>query len=317
MPTPTLHDPELCQALLRRLEDTLDRPMRFMEVCGTHTVSIFRGGLRTLLPEQVTHLTGPGCPVCVTHDREVAAFLKLAEQPNVIIATFGDLLRVLASLAPAEREPGEVAPLSVPQHGSGEDLPPLCCFDLGCCDEDGRPLPLVLDPAARGMGAHAGDVLAVWGPDAHCLPLAELLGSLAPLGMTFALPEAALEACLSLEQLGGHLYGLPALTALTALPETVHRACGRLDGILLCAPADRALAADEMEALCRSAKACGVRYVYALRWLHAGDAAHAAPWQEAGEAAARELGLPWRVVCVDDGGRPPIPANWATCWPVP
>lgn len=59
MPTPTLHDPELCQALLRRLEDLLDRPMRFMEVCGTHTVSIFRGGLRTLLPEQVTHLTGP------------------------------------------------------------------------------------------------------------------------------------------------------------------------------------------------------------------------------------------------------------------
>ena len=223
------------------------------------------------------------------------------------VATVGDLLRVLVSLAPAEREPGEVAPLSAPQHGSGEDLPPLCCFDLGCCDEDGRPLPLVLDPAARGMGAHAGDVLAVWGPDAQALPLAELLGALAPLGMTFALPDAALEDCLSLEQLGGHLYGLPALTALTALPETVHRACGRLDGILLCAPADRALAADEMEALCRSAKACGVRYVYALRWLHAGDAAHAAPWQEAGEAAARELGLPWRVVCVDDGGRPPIP----------
>ena len=94
MPTPTLHDPELCQALLRRLEDLLDRPMRFMEVCGTHTVSIFRGGLRTILREQVTHLTGPGCPVCVTHDREVAAFLKLAEQPNVIIATFGDLMRV-------------------------------------------------------------------------------------------------------------------------------------------------------------------------------------------------------------------------------
>ena len=94
MPTPTLHDPKLCQALLRRLEDLLDRPMRFMEVCGTHTVSIFRGGLRTLLPAQVTHLTGPGCPVCVTHDREVAAFLKLAEQPDVIIATFGDLMRV-------------------------------------------------------------------------------------------------------------------------------------------------------------------------------------------------------------------------------
>ena len=190
------------------------------------------------------------------------------------VATVGDLLRVLASLAPAEEAPGEAAPLSAPRHGSGEDLPPLCCFDLGCCDEDGQPLPLALDPAARGMGAHAG---------------------------------AALEACLPLEKLGGHLYGLPALTSFTALPEAVHRACGRLDGILLCAPAGGDLPADAMEALCRSARACGVRYVYALRWLHAGGAAHAAPWQEAGEAAARELDLPWRVVCVDDGGRPPIP----------
>lgn len=223
------------------------------------------------------------------------------------VATVGDLLRVLASLAPAEEVPGEAAPLSAPRHGSGEDLPPLCCFDLGCCDEDGQPLPLALDPAARGMGAHAGDVVAVWGPEAHRLPLAELLGSLAPLGMTFALPGAALEACLPLEKLGGHLYGLPALTSFTALPEAVHRACGRLDGILLCAPAGGDLPADAMEALCRSARACGVRYVYALRWLHAGGAAHAAPWQEAGEAAARELDLPWRVVCVDDGGRPPIP----------
>lgn len=93
-PRPTLHDPQLCQALLHRLNSLLDRPLRFMEVCGTHTVSIFRGGLRSLLPESVTHLTGPGCPVCVTHDREVAAFLKLAERPDVIIATFGDLMRV-------------------------------------------------------------------------------------------------------------------------------------------------------------------------------------------------------------------------------
>ena len=93
-PRPTLHDPQLCQALLHRLDSLLDRPLRFMEVCGTHTVSIFRGGLRSLLPESVTHLTGPGCPVCVTHDREVAAFLKLAERPDVIIATFGDLMRV-------------------------------------------------------------------------------------------------------------------------------------------------------------------------------------------------------------------------------
>lgn len=95
---PTLHDPALCRALTRRLEDLLQRMttprLRFMEVCGTHTVAIFRGGLRSLLPEGVTHLTGPGCPVCVTDDSEVAAFFKLAEQPGVILATFGDLMRV-------------------------------------------------------------------------------------------------------------------------------------------------------------------------------------------------------------------------------
>ena len=90
-------DPELCQGLLARLESLLracGRPVRFMEVCGTHTVSIFQSGLRSLLPEGLTHLSGPGCPVCVTHDAEVGAMLELARRDGVIIATFGDLLRV-------------------------------------------------------------------------------------------------------------------------------------------------------------------------------------------------------------------------------
>lgn len=90
-------DPELCKGLLHKLEQRLNelgRPLRFMEVCGTHTVSIFRSGLRSLLPASVKHLSGPGCPVCVTHDREVAAYLELAQKNEVIIATFGDLMRV-------------------------------------------------------------------------------------------------------------------------------------------------------------------------------------------------------------------------------
>lgn len=93
----SFHDPALCRALLGRLERelaALGRPVRFMEVCGTHTVSIFRSGLRSLLPEGLEHLSGPGCPVCVTHDSEVAAFIRAAEKPDVIVATFGDLLRV-------------------------------------------------------------------------------------------------------------------------------------------------------------------------------------------------------------------------------
>ena len=88
-------NPQLCHSLLDRLNRALDgRSMRFMEVCGTHTVAIFQSGLRSLLPSSVTHLSGPGCPVCVTHDAEVAAFLDLAGRDRVIIATFGDLMRV-------------------------------------------------------------------------------------------------------------------------------------------------------------------------------------------------------------------------------
>lgn len=86
-------DPELCKALLDRINTELSGELRFMEVCGTHTVSIFRSGVRSLLSDKIVHLSGPGCPVCVTHDSEVAAFLELAGR-NAIIATFGDLMRV-------------------------------------------------------------------------------------------------------------------------------------------------------------------------------------------------------------------------------
>jgi len=87
-------DPALCRKMLDRMEAGLDRDLRFMEVCGTHTVAIFQSGLRSLLPEKVIHLSGPGCPVCVTHESEVNAFLDLAGRDNVIMATFGDLMRV-------------------------------------------------------------------------------------------------------------------------------------------------------------------------------------------------------------------------------
>ncbi len=88
-------NPETCKPLLEKLTRLLDgKEMRFMEVCGTHTVSIFHSGLRALLPPNIHHLSGPGCPVCVTHDAEIAAFLDLAARDGVIIATFGDVLRV-------------------------------------------------------------------------------------------------------------------------------------------------------------------------------------------------------------------------------
>lgn len=89
------HDPALCRSLVGAIRERLaGRRLRFMEVCGTHTVAIFRSGIRSVLADVVDHLSGPGCPVCVTHDREVAAFLDLASRPNVTVATFGDLMRV-------------------------------------------------------------------------------------------------------------------------------------------------------------------------------------------------------------------------------
>ncbi|MDR2504015.1 MAG: hydrogenase formation protein HypD, partial [Deltaproteobacteria bacterium] len=92
-----LGDPSMGRALLKKLETLLGRygqPLRFMEVCGTHTVSIFRSGLRSLLPPGLTHISGPGCPVCVTHDSEITACLHLAKKTGICLASFGDLLRV-------------------------------------------------------------------------------------------------------------------------------------------------------------------------------------------------------------------------------
>ncbi len=79
---------------IRRLAGGLGREVRLMEVCGTHTVSIRRAGLRSLLPENVRLLSGPGCPVCVTPAGYIDLALSLLEQPDLVLATFGDMLKV-------------------------------------------------------------------------------------------------------------------------------------------------------------------------------------------------------------------------------
>lgn len=71
--------------------------VKIMEVCGTHTMSIAKSGLRSALPQNIELLSGPGCPVCVTPTETIDAILSLAERENVIIATYGDMLRVPGS----------------------------------------------------------------------------------------------------------------------------------------------------------------------------------------------------------------------------
>lgn len=87
------------------------RKLRFMEVCGTHTVAIFRSGIRQLLPENVELVSGPGCPVCVTNDDYIDKAIEYSRQKNFIVATFGDMLKVpgsRSSLAEAQAEGADI-----------------------------------------------------------------------------------------------------------------------------------------------------------------------------------------------------------------
>ena len=70
---------------------------RIMEVCGTHTMAIAKSGIRSLLPEHIHLLSGPGCPVCVTVQEDLDAVLELAMEPNIILTGYGDMLRVPGS----------------------------------------------------------------------------------------------------------------------------------------------------------------------------------------------------------------------------
>lgn len=85
------------QKLLGAIRALGERPMTLMEVCGTHTMAIARSGLKTLLPENIRLLSGPGCPVCVTPAEVIDAVLELAMEKNVILASYGDMLRVPGS----------------------------------------------------------------------------------------------------------------------------------------------------------------------------------------------------------------------------
>ena len=71
--------------------------VNIMEVCGTHTMAIAKAGIKSVLPENVKLLSGPGCPVCVTPGEVIDKILELAMEKDVVIATYGDMVRVPGS----------------------------------------------------------------------------------------------------------------------------------------------------------------------------------------------------------------------------
>ena len=84
-------------ALAERIKQIVRRPWTIMEVCGGQTHSIVRFGLDSLLPKDITLVHGPGCPVCVTPIGLIDDAVRLAQQPGVILCSFGDMLRVPGS----------------------------------------------------------------------------------------------------------------------------------------------------------------------------------------------------------------------------
>lgn len=89
------------KAVIQKIVDCLNtysgRRLKIMEVCGTHTMAISRFGLRSLLPKSIELLSGPGCPVCVTPTAYIDSATELADNKDVIITTFGDMMRIPGS----------------------------------------------------------------------------------------------------------------------------------------------------------------------------------------------------------------------------
>ena len=88
---------ELAEGLISQIHRKSKTSARFMEFCGGHTVTIFRYGIRRVLPSTIDMVSGPGCPICVTANADLDKAIALAQIPEVIIATFGDMLKVPGS----------------------------------------------------------------------------------------------------------------------------------------------------------------------------------------------------------------------------
>lgn len=91
-------DRSLVEAIVANIRRVCRGRWVLMEFCGTHTVAIFRHGLRSLIPEEIRLISGPGCPVCVTPTLDIDKVLALCDVPSAVVATYGDLVKVPGSV---------------------------------------------------------------------------------------------------------------------------------------------------------------------------------------------------------------------------
>ena len=88
---------EYFNLFLDKLYQIANKPVKLMEVCGTHTMAIGRAGIRKVLPPGLELISGPGCPVCVTADADIDTFIEFAKDRQVVLATYGDMMHVPGS----------------------------------------------------------------------------------------------------------------------------------------------------------------------------------------------------------------------------
>jgi len=106
-------DRAIAERIVKKIKRFDSLKVNLMEVCGTHTMVIFKQGLKGILPKNVNLLSGPGCPVCVTSQEDIDKIIELAKDENVIIATFGDMIRVPGTNSSLEKERGNGADVRI------------------------------------------------------------------------------------------------------------------------------------------------------------------------------------------------------------
>ena len=110
------------QERIATLAREIGRPVKLMHICGTHEHEIGRFALRDLLPESVTVLAGPGCPVCVCDNEYINAAIRLSLEPDVILASFGDMLAVPGSIPLKGERRGDVRMSLLDARARGGDV---------------------------------------------------------------------------------------------------------------------------------------------------------------------------------------------------
>jgi hydrogenase expression/formation protein HypD len=111
--TEDFRNKEFAEIILRTIREKSVKPVRIMEVCGGHTMAIRKYGIQNLLPDNIELLSGPGCPVCVTDQKYIDALIEYSRLPEIILLTYGDLIRVPGSKSSLEREKAKGADVRI------------------------------------------------------------------------------------------------------------------------------------------------------------------------------------------------------------